>query len=372
MSHKIYDYLIVGSGLFGSIFAHELKKMGKKILVIERRNHIGGNIYSENKSGIDVHRYGPHIFHTNKKMIWDYVNSFTPFRQFIYSPIANYKGKLFNLPFNMHTFYQMWGVRTPLEAMAKIESQRTAYKDITPTNLEQQALRLVGKDIYEKLIQGYTEKQWGRLATDLPAFIIQRLPIRLTFDNNYFNDLYQGIPEQGYTRLISRLLEGVEVITDVDFLESKEEWQEKATKVVYTGRIDAYFGECLGKLEYRSLRFEDEYLETGNYQGVAVMNYTEREIQFTRITEHKHFLKADTVYTIVTREYPQAWSTQMEPYYPINDARNNRLYQQYLQKTHLLENVIFGGRLGEYRYYNMDQVIELALASAAKEIKTLQ
>lgn len=366
--NKKYDYLIVGSGFFGSIFAHELHKRGKKVLVLEKRSHIGGNVYSERVHGIDIHKYGPHIFHTNNKEVWDYINSFVTMEQFVYSPVGNYNGELYNLPFNMNTFYQMWKVKTPEEAIAKIEEQKNEYKDIEPTNLEEQAYKLVGKDIYEKLIKGYTEKQWGRKATELPPFIIKRLPVRLTYDNNYFNDKYQGIPEDGYTRIFERMLEGIEVKLNTDFLKDKEKWEVIAEKIVYTGRIDEYYGSCFGNLEYRSLRFEEEILDKENYQGVAVVNYTDKETPFTRLIEHKHFRKIKTEKTIISREYPQDWYEGIEPYYPINDDKNNKKYEQYLAKSKENPNLIFGGRLGSYKYYNMDQVIEASLNAVKAEI----
>ena len=359
---KKYDYLIVGSGLFGAIFAHEMTKQGKKCLVIERRSHIAGNIYTENVEGINVHKYGAHIFHTSNRAVWDYVNSFVEFNRFTNAPIANYKGKLYNLPFNMNTFYQLWGVQTPQQAHDKIEEQRAQYSHITdPQNLEEQALVLGGKDIYEKLIKGYTEKQWGRPATEIPAFIIRRLPFRLTFDNNYFNDTYQGIPIGGYTALIEKILEGIEVKTNTDYFSDKENLDALADKVVYTGKIDEYFDHQFGSLDYRSLRFENEILDLPNYQGNAVVNYTERDIPFTRIIEHKHFEFGAQPKTVITREYPEDMSDGKEAYYPINDEKNQQIYRKYKALADQLPNVIFGGRLAEYKYYDMHQVVEKAL-----------
>ncbi|MFJ1364960.1 UDP-galactopyranose mutase [Capnocytophaga canimorsus] len=359
---KKYDCLIVGSGLFGSTFAHEITKKGKKCLVIERRNHIGGNIYTENVEGINVHKYGAHIFHTSNKKVWDYVNSFVEFNRYTNSPIANYRGELYNLPFNMNTFYQLWGVKTPQEAQTKIEQQKTAYKHIIePKNLEEQALVLGGKDIYEKLIKGYTEKQWGRPATEIPAFIIRRLPFRFTFDNNYFNDNYQGIPNGGYTLLIEKMLEGIEVKLNTDYFDNREHWDSIAEKVVYTGKIDEFFDYQFGTLDYRSLHFETEVLDTPNYQGNAVVNYTEKEIPYTRIIEHKHFEFGTQPKTIITREYPQDISENNEAYYPINNDKNQEIYQKYRNLADECKNVIFGGRLAEYKYYDMHQVVEKAL-----------
>ena len=359
---KEYDYLIIGSGLFGSIFAHEMTKQGKTCLVIERRNHIGGNIYTENIAGINVHKYGAHIFHTSNKLIWDYVNSFVEFNRFTNSPLANYKGNYYNLPFNMNTFYQLWKVKTPQEAFEKIEEQRAEYKHITePKNLEEQALILAGKDIYEKLIKGYTEKQWGRPATEIPAFIIRRLPFRFTFDNNYFNDTYQGIPIGGYTLLIEKMLDGIKVKTDTDYFSDKGYFDSLADKVVYTGKIDEYFKYQFGHLDYRSLRFENELLDQPNYQGNAVVNYTERDIAYTRIIEHKHFEFGSQPKTYITKEYPQDMTEGLEAYYPINDEKNQLIYTKYKVLADQLPNVIFGGRLAEYKYYDMHQVVEKAL-----------
>ena len=360
---KQYDYLIVGAGLFGAVFAQQMTLKGKKCLVIERRNHIAGNVYTEKQEDIQVHKYGAHIFHTSNKEVWNYVNSFVEFNRYTNSPIANYKGKLYNLPFNMNTFYQLWGVRTPEEALKKIEEQKAEFSYIKePKNLEEQALILGGKDIYEKLIKGYTEKQWGRPATDIPAFIIKRLPFRFTFDNNYFNDIYQGIPIGGYTLLVEKLLEGIEYKLGVNYLENKEYWDSIADTIVYTGKIDEFFNNCFGRLDYRSLRFENEILDTPNYQGNAVVNYTEREIPYTRIIEHKHFEFGTQPKTIITKEYPLDISESNEAYYPINDERNQKIYQQYENLAKLEKDVIFGGRLAEYKYYDMHQVIERALS----------
>ncbi|PKH67652.1 UDP-galactopyranose mutase [Flavobacterium sp. ALD4] len=358
---KKYDYLIVGSGLYGSVFAHEMTKKGKRCLVIDKRSHLGGNIYCEEKEGINVHKYGAHIFHTNDKNIWDYVNSFVEFNRFTNSPMANYKGKLYNLPFNMNTFYQLWGTKTPEEAQAKIQEQIKDLNIVEPKNLEEQALSLVGTDIYYKLIKGYTEKQWGRKATELPAFIIKRLPVRFTFDNNYFKDKYQGIPEGGYNKLIDGLLEGIETITDVDYFKDKQSWDDKAEKVVFTGRIDEYYGFTFGKLNYRSLNFEHTTLAVENYQGNAVVNYNESEVPYTRIIEHKHFEFGTQKKTIITKEYPQEWDENKEPYYPVNDEKNDTIFKNYKHLAENEENVIFGGRLAEYRYYDMHQVIASAL-----------
>lgn len=357
-----YDFLIVGAGLFGSVFAHEAKKKGKKCLVIDKRSHIAGNIYTENIEGINVHKYGAHIFHTSNKEIWDYVNSFVEFNRFTNAPIANYKGNLYNLPFNMNTFYQLWGVKTPEEARIKIDEQRAAYQHITePKNLEEQALVLGGRDIYEKLIKGYTEKQWGRPATEIPAFIIRRLPFRFTFDNNYFNDTYQGIPIGGYTKLVDKLLEGIEVRTAINYFKDKAELDLLAHKIIYTGKIDEYFEYKFGKLEYRSLHFDHEILNTANFQGNAVVNYTDKEIPYTRILEHKHFEFGTQEKTYITREYPHEFSKDNEPYYPINDEKNQNLLLKYQDLAKKQSQVIFGGRLAEYKYYDMHQVIDAAL-----------
>ncbi|MEI3024884.1 MAG: UDP-galactopyranose mutase [Ruminococcus callidus] len=368
-----YNYLIVGSGLYGATIAQQAKKAGKSVLVIDKRPNVGGNIYTEKVEGINVHKYGAHIFHTNNKEVWDYVTSFVDFNRFTNSPVANYKGELYSMPFNMYTFNKMWGVVTPEEAAAKIEEQK---KEITgePKNLEEQAISLVGRDIYEKLVKGYTEKQWGRDCKDLPAFIIKRLPVRLTFDNNYFNALYQGIPIGGYTKLIEKMLEGIEVRLNVDYLENKEELDKLAEKVIYTGPIDAYFNYKLGTLEYRSVRFENEILDKPNFQGNAAVNYTDRETPWTRIIEHKWFEFGkdengnDLPKTVISREYSSEWKLGDEPYYPVNDAKNSALYEQYKALAEAEDNVIFGGRLGEYKYYDMDKTIEVALAAAKKEL----
>lgn len=362
----MYDYLIIGSGLFGSVFAHEMKKAGKSCLVLERRSHIGGNVYCEEKDGINIHTYGAHIFHTDNKAVWEYVKQFVEFNHYVNSPVANYKGELYNLPFNMNTFTKMWGVVTPAEAAAKIAEQRTAIKG-EPKNLEEQAISLIGTDIYTKLIKGYTEKQWGRSCTELPAFIIKRLPVRYTFDNNYFNDPYQGIPIGGYNTLIQALLDGIEVRTGVDYLEHRDDYANMAKTIVYTGPIDEYFWYSLGTLEYRGLRFETDRLEEENHQGVAVMNYTDRETPYTRIIEHKHFEFGTQPVTYVTKEYPADWQPGQEAYYPVNNERNQALYQRYAELAKKEKNVIFGGRLAEYKYYDMDDVIRRAL----EVIKTL-
>lgn len=374
MTMKQYDYLIVGSGLFGATFAYFAKKQGKKCLVIDKRPHLGGNVYCENIEGINVHKYGAHIFHTSNKEVWDFVNSIVEFNRYTNSPVANYKGKLYNLPFNMNTFYQMWGVTTPDEAMAKIEEQKAeavarmkADGVSEPRNLEEQAQVLIGRDIYERLIKGYTEKQWGRKCADLPAFIIKRLPVRLVFDNNYFNDKYQGIPIGGYNKLIEGLLDGVETHTGVDFSTMKDTWHDIADKLVYTGAIDEYFDYCYGKLEYRTVRFETEVLDTPNYQGNAVVNYTEQEVPYTRAIEHKHFeMFGQEVYdcpkTVISKEYSTEWQPGMEPYYPVNDKRNNELANKYCEKVKNERNVIFGGRLAEYKYYDMAPIMEKVLS----------
>lgn len=369
-----YDYLIVGAGLYGSVFAHEAKKAGKKCLVIEKRKHIAGNIYTEVIEGINCHAYGPHIFHTNDEGLWNYINQFAKFNQYVYSPIANNQGRLFNLPFNMNTFYQMWGISDPVQAAAKIKSQGGLSGGIgnykQPANLEEQAIQLVGRDIYRLLVKGYTEKQWGRDCKDIPTFIIKRLPVRFTYDNNYFNDLYQGIPVGGYTNIIKKMLQGINVMTDVDYLKNKSFFDKMAVKVVYSGPIDAYFDYKFGALEYRSLQFETEIKKQENYQGCAVMNFTDRETPYTRIIEHKHFEKAQAANTVITREYPLAWTKDKEPYYPVNSIANMRLYYQYEEMAKQETNVIFGGRLAEYRYYDMHQVIAMALKRVRKEIKT--
>jgi UDP-galactopyranose mutase len=356
-----YDYLIVGSGLFGAVCAHELEKKGKKVLVIDKREHIGGNIYTENNNGIHVHKYGAHIFHTNDKKIWDYVNSFVEFNRFTNSPLADYEGQLYNLPFNMNTFYQLWGTKSPEEAKAKIDEQRQELNGKEPSNLEEQAISLVGRDIYEKLIKGYTEKQWGRDCKDLPAFIIRRLPVRFTYDNNYFSDRYQGVPIGGYTKLIENMLDGIEVRLNTDFLEGRAEYENMAHKIIYTGPIDEYFDNKLGKLEYRSLEFKSKVLQQENYQGNAVVNYTEKNIPYTRIIEHKHFDPVNTAHTVITEEYPSEWKEGNEPYYPINDDKNMSLFKKYRELSKEEINVIFGGRLSEYKYYDMHQVIRSAL-----------
>tara|TARA_R110001632_G_scaffold112095_1_gene223020 strand:- start:50581 stop:51687 length:1107 start_codon:yes stop_codon:yes gene_type:complete len=366
---KKHDFLIVGAGLFGSVFAHEMTKRGKSCLVIDKRNHLGGNVYCENVEGINVHKYGAHIFHTNDKKIWDYVNSFVEFNRYTNSPVANYKGELYNLPFNMNTFYQLWKVKTPEEAKAKIQEQVAELNIKKPKNLEEQALSLVGRDIYEKLIKGYTEKQWGRKATDLPAFIIKRLPVRFTFDNNYFNDKYQGIPIGGYNKLIEGLLEGIETKTKVDFFEKKEYYENLADTVVFTGKIDEYFAYQFGKLEYRSLEFEHQTLDIPNYQGNAVVNYTEAEIPYTRILEHKHFEFGKQPKTIITKEYSKEWQEGSEPYYPVNDDKNSATYLKYKKLAEENKDIIFGGRLAEYKYYDMHQVIASALNSVKREIE---
>lgn len=363
-----YDYLIVGAGLYGAVFAHEAKKAGKKVLVIDRRNHIAGNVYTEEMEGINVHKYGAHIFHTNSKEVWQYVNQFAEFNRFTNSPVANYRGELYSLPFNMYTFNKMWGVVTPEEAAAKIEEQKRAAGVSEPKNLEEQAISLVGTDIYEKLIKGYTEKQWGRPCRELPAFIIKRLPVRLTFDNNYFNALYQGIPQGGYTMMVSNMLEGIEVRLGVDYLEEKEELDKLADRVVYTGAIDAYFGYKLGVLEYRSVRFETEILDKPNFQGNAAVNYTDAETPWTRIIEHKWFEFGTQPKTVISREYSSEWKAGDDPYYPVNDDKNTKLYEKYKKLSESEARVTFGGRLGEYRYYDMDAVIASALKRCRDEL----
>ena len=366
----MYDYLIIGAGLYGAVFAQQAKAAGKTCLVIDKRDHIAGNVYTEKVEGIDFHKYGAHIFHTNNKRVWNYVNQFAEFNRFTNSPVANYKGELYSLPFNMYTFNKMWGVVTPEEAAAKIDRQRREAGITEPRNLEEQAISLVGTDIYEKLIKGYTQKQWGRPCNELPSFIIKRLPVRLTFDNNYFNALYQGIPVGGYTRLVERMLDGIEVRLGVDYLENKAELDALAETIVYTGPIDAYFGYRLGTLEYRSVRFENELLDIPNFQGNAAVNYTDAETPYTRIIEHKWFTFGkdeqgnDLPKTIISREYSSEWYPGDEPYYPVNDAKNSALYQQYKNLAQKEERVIFGGRLGEYKYYDMDAVINAALNQA--------
>ncbi|MBQ8604052.1 MAG: UDP-galactopyranose mutase [Oscillospiraceae bacterium] len=366
---KKYDYLIVGAGLYGAVFAHEAKKRGKSCLVIDKRDHIAGNIYTYELEGINVHKYGAHIFHTNNKQVWEYVNSFAEFNRYTNSPVANYNGEIYNLPFNMNTFNKMWGVVTPRQAKEKIEQQKAEAGITEPKNLEEQAISLVGTDIYEKLIKGYTGKQWGRPCTELPSFIIRRLPVRFTYDNNYFNALYQGIPNGGYTQMVSNMLSDTEVRLGVDYLENKAELDSLTDKVVYTGPVDAYFGYRLGALEYRSVRFDTEVLDMENYQGNAVVNYTDSETPYTRIIEHKHFEFGTQEKTVISREYSTEWNVGDEPYYPVNDDKNSSLYAQYKVLADREENVIFGGRLGEYKYYDMDKVIEAALATAEKELK---
>ncbi|MBR1814142.1 MAG: UDP-galactopyranose mutase [Lachnospiraceae bacterium] len=369
-----YDYLIVGSGLYGAVFAHEAKQAGKSVLVIDKRPNIAGNVYTEDVEKIHVHKYGAHIFHTNNKKVWQYITRFAEFNRFTNSPVANYKGELYSLPFNMYTFNKMWGVVTPEEAATKIEEQKAEAGITNPQNLEEQAISLVGTDIYEKLVKGYTEKQWGRPCTELPAFIIRRLPVRLTFDNNYFNALYQGIPIGGYTKMVENLLDGIEVVLNEDYLANKDAWDAKAEKIVYTGPIDAYFGYKLGCLEYRSVRFETELLDKPNFQGNAAVNYTDAETPWTRIIEHKWFEFGkddegqDIPKTVISREYSSEWKPGDEPYYPVNDAKNGSLYEQYKELAKTEQKVIFGGRLGEYKYYDMDAVIDAALTMAEKEL----
>ena len=366
---KKYDYLIVGAGLFGAVFAHEAKEAGKTCLVIDKRNHIAGNIYTDKVKDIDVHQYGAHIFHTSNETVWNYVNRFAKFNRYTNSPVANYKGEIYNMPFNMNTFNKLWGVVTPQEAQAKIEEQKAAYHVENPQNLEEQAISLIGPDVYTKLVKGYTEKQWGKRATELPSFIIKRLPVRFTYDNNYFNDDYQGIPVEGYTKMIERMLDGVEVQLEEDFLKNREAFMEQADKIVYTGMIDEYYNYCYGELEYRSLNFETEVLEgVENYQGNAVVNYTEYEVPYTRIIEHKHFTYGTQPDTVITREYPKTWSKGDEPYYPMNDEKNLNLYEKYTELAAKEGNVIFGGRLGMYKYYDMDDTIEAALNCAHAEL----
>ena len=374
LSTQKYDFLIVGAGIFGCMFAHLATQRGKKCLVIDKRPHLGGNLYCEHLEGIHVHRYGAHIFHTNSKRVWDFVNSIVEFNRYTNSPVANYKGQLYNLPFNMNTFYQMWGVTTPAEAQAKLDEQRAeavakmkAEGIDEPRNLEEQALVLIGRDIYERLIKGYTEKQWGRKCTELPAFIIKRLPVRLVFDNNYFNDRYQGIPIGGYNKLIDGLLDGVETQVNTDFFDDRDKWKGVANKIVYTGKIDEYFDYALGKLEYRTVRFETEVLNTANYQGNAVVNYTEAEVPYTRIIEHKHFEMFGpdvdkNPKTVISREYSTEWAPGMEPYYPVNDSRNSELYARYKALADKEETVIFGGRLAEYKYYDMAPIVDKVLS----------
>ena len=372
---KRYDYLVVGAGLYGAVFAREAKKAGKKVLVIEKRPHIAGNVFCEDIEGIKVHKYGAHIFHTNNKEVWEYLNQFTEFNRFTNSPVANYKGELYSLPFNMYTFNKMWGVVTPEEAMAKIEEQKAEMAGKEPANLEEQAISLIGRDLFEKLVKGYTEKQWGRDCKDLPAFIIKRLPVRLTFDNNYFNALYQGIPTGGYTKMVENMLDGIEVLLNTNYLDDKKKWNEMADKVVYTGPIDAYFDYSLGYLQYRSVRFENELLDIPNFQGNAAVNYTDRETPWTRIIEHKWFTFGkdedgnDLPKTVISREYSSEWKPGDEPYYPVNDEENGKLYSKYRELADKEEKIIFGGRLGEYKYYDMDAVVASALSMVKKVLK---
>lgn len=363
----MYDYLIVGAGFFGSVFAHEAHKRGKHCLVVERRGHIGGNCYTATVEGIHVHQYGAHIFHTSDEEVWKYINHFCRFNNYVNSPIANFHGEIYNMPFNMNTFSRLWNIATPAEAKAIIDAQRSDAPT-QPDNLEEQAISLVGRDIYEKLVKGYTEKQWGRPCTELPAFIIRRLPVRFTYDNNYFNDRYQGIPEGGYTPIFEKLLDGVEVRLNCDYLEHRDELRAQCKKVIFTGPIDRYFNYCFGPLQFRSLRFESEVLNQENYQGNAVVNYTDRETPYTRIIEHKHFEFGTQPKTVITREYPMDWQPGAEPYYTVNDQQNNALYQRYAALAEQEPDVLFGGRLGEYKYYDMDKVIASALGFAAREL----
>ena len=364
----MYDYIVVGAGLFGAIFAHEANKRGKKVVVIEKREHIGGNCYTEEINKINVHKYGAHIFHTSNKEVWEYINKFAEFNNFINSPIANYKGEIYNLPFNMNTFNKLWGVVTPNEAIKKMEEQKLELSGKEPENLEEQAISLVGRDIYEKLIKGYTEKQWGRDCKELPAFIIKRIPVRLRYDNNYFNDKYQGIPIGGYTKIFEKLLDGIEVRTNTDFFANKEKYVSSAKKIVYTGMIDKFFDYKFGTLEYRSLKFENESLEIKDFQGNAVVNYTEKNVPYTRIIEHKHFEYGEQENTIITKEYPANWNIGDEPYYPVNDENNSILYNKYKILANEEKNIIFGGRLADYRYYDMHNVIERVLEILKKEL----
>lgn len=364
----MYDYLVIGAGLYGAVFAHEALKKGKKVLVIDKRNHIAGNVYTEEIEGINVHKYGAHIFHTNNKRVWQYINQFSEFNRFTNSPIANYHGELYSLPFNMYTFNKMWGVSNPVEAEAKIEEQKNIAGIKEPRNLEEQAISLVGTDIYERLVKGYTEKQWGRPCCELPAFIIKRLPVRFTFDNNYFNALFQGIPIGGYTKMVANMLEGAEVKLGLDYLENKEEYNKMAMKVVYTGPIDAYYEFRLGTLEYRSIRFETEILDIPNFQGNAAVNYTDAETPWTRIIEHKWFEMGTQPKTVISREYSSEWKRGDEPYYPVNDERNGALYTGYKRLANEEKKVVFGGRLGEYKYYDMDAVICSALEMCSREL----
>lgn len=365
-----YDYLIVGAGLFGSVFAHEAKKKGKTCLVIDKRSHIGGNIYTEKKDNINIHVYGAHIFHTSNEKVWNYVNQFISFNNFVNSPVARYKDELYNLPFNMNTFSKMWGVKTPKEAKEKIASQIAELNIDEPKNLEEQGLKLVGRDVFEKLIKGYTEKQWGKSCKDLPAFIIKRLPLRFIYDNNYFNDRYQGIAEGGYTLLAEKLLQGVEVKLNCDYFKFIQENPDIATKTLYTGMIDEFYNYCFGELEYRSLKFDTQRIEEENFQGNAVVNYTEREIPYTRVIEHKHFERSESPVTYITYEYPATWQKGDEPYYPVNDEKNETLYKKYKELADKEKDVIFGGRLGQYKYYDMDKVIEAALKMAEEQLNS--
>ena len=366
---KKYDYLVVGAGLYGAVFAQQAKEKGKKVLVIDKRPHIAGNVYTEDVEGIHVHKYGAHIFHTNNKEVWDYITKFAEFNRFTNSPVANYKGELYSLPFNMYTFNKMWGVVTPEEAAEKIEEQKKAAGITEPKNLEEQAISLVGTDIYEKLVKGYTEKQWGRNCKELPAFIIKRLPLRFTYDNNYFNDRYQGIPIGGYTKIVEKMLEGSDVLLDTDYFEFIKDNEGIADKVLFTGMIDEYYDFCYGHLEYRTVRFETEVLDCDNYQGNAVVNYTDREVPYTRIIEHKHFEFGKQEKTIISREYSTEWEPGMEPYYPVNNERNNDLFEKYKALADKEEKVIFGGRLGNYKYYDMDKVIIAALEAVEKYVR---
>jgi len=365
-----YDYLIVGAGLFGSVFAHEAKKKGKTCLVIDKRSHIGGNIYTEKKDNINIHVYGAHIFHTSNEKVWNYVNQFISFNNFVNSPVARYKDELYNLPFNMNTFSKMWGVKTPKEAKEKIASQIAELNIGEPKNLEEQGLKLVGRDVFEKLIKGYTEKQWGKSCKDLPAFIIKRLPLRFIYDNNYFNDRYQGIAEGGYTLLAEKLLQGVEVKLNCDYFKFIQENPDIASKTLYTGMIDEFYNYCFGELEYRSLKFDTQRIEEENFQGNAVVNYTEREIPYTRVIEHKHFERSESPVTYITYEYPATWQKGDEPYYPVNDEKNETLYKKYKELADKEQDVIFGGRLGQYKYYDMDKVIEAALKMAEEQLNS--
>lgn len=364
-----YDYLIVGAGLYGAVFAREATDAGKKVLVIDKRDHIAGNIYTENVEGINVHKYGAHIFHTNNRKVWDYLNSFSEFNRYTNSPVANYKGEIYSLPFNMYTFNKMWGVITPDEAASKIEEQKKSAGITEPHNLEEQAISLVGKDIYEKLVKGYTEKQWGRPCSELPSFIIKRLPVRLTYDNNYFNALYQGIPMGGYTAMVEKMLDGIDIRLGVDYLENREELYDIADKIVYTGPIDGYYDYKFGPLEYRSVRFETEILDIPNFQGNAVVNYTDIETPWTRIIEHKFFEFGTGPKTVISKEYSSAWKIGDDPYYPVNDSTNSELYEKYKKLADCEDKVIFGGRLGQYKYYDMDAVVAEALDMAERELR---